>query len=283
VGEAIYKRYGGLAPGREGTPIGGTPYNPVGFGGQFGYYTDTETGLLCLTHRYYDPGTGKFINRDPIGYQGGENLYGFADGNPVNESDPNGTNAFTDAWNKWWHHAIFGGGGVKGPRLGDVNPSYKGLEDLDGIDEVPGYNLPQNSKKVLQRVNDAYSTVAVGALTAPLGMAGAGEEAIAGGYRGFSSKAVWQSAQAILKGGSKDVTVASRGEAKEVFDKLFVGQGYRNTTGYLGNHLRDVEKFPQGKFGTFHWDFHDTMHGGVAHIQVHTFDGRTIRIFFSHP
>ena len=66
--------------------------NPTlaGFGGQFGYYTDTETGLLCLTHRYYDPGTGKFINRDPIGYAGGANLDGFCDGNPVNESDPSG-------------------------------------------------------------------------------------------------------------------------------------------------------------------------------------------------
>ena len=46
---------------------------------------------MCLTHRYYDPGTGKFINRDPIGYDGGQNLYGFCEGNPVNESDPNGT------------------------------------------------------------------------------------------------------------------------------------------------------------------------------------------------
>ena len=49
-----------------------------------------ETGLLCLTHRYYDPGTGKFLNRDPIGYQGGANLYGFCEGNPVNKSDPSG-------------------------------------------------------------------------------------------------------------------------------------------------------------------------------------------------
>lgn len=40
--------------------------SPFEFGGQFGYYTDVETGLLCLTHRYYDPGTGRFINRDPI-------------------------------------------------------------------------------------------------------------------------------------------------------------------------------------------------------------------------
>ena len=67
--------------------------DPIGFGGQYGYYTDKETGLLCLTHRYYDPGTGRFLNRDPIGYQGGVNLYGFAGGNPVNESDPNGTDA----------------------------------------------------------------------------------------------------------------------------------------------------------------------------------------------
>ena len=59
--------------------------------GQYGYYTDNETGLLCLTHRYYDPGTGKFLTRDPIGYAGGANLYGFCGGNPVNEMDPNGT------------------------------------------------------------------------------------------------------------------------------------------------------------------------------------------------
>ena len=69
-------------------------FDPVGFGGQYGYYTDTETGLLCLTHRYYDPGTGKFINRDPIGYDGGMNLYGFCAGNPVNESDPSGYDPF---------------------------------------------------------------------------------------------------------------------------------------------------------------------------------------------
>ncbi len=58
--------------------------------GQHGYYTNTGTGLLCLTHRYYDAGTGRFVTRDPIGYKGGINLYGFAGNNPVNESDPSG-------------------------------------------------------------------------------------------------------------------------------------------------------------------------------------------------
>ncbi len=64
--------------------------DPIGFGGQHGYYRDYTTGLYLLTHRYYDAGAGRFVTRDPIGYTGGINLYGFAGNNPVNESDPSG-------------------------------------------------------------------------------------------------------------------------------------------------------------------------------------------------
>ena len=89
---STFEGYGALRQANKGSTgaiVG--QHDPAGFGGQFGYYTDTETGLLCLTHRYHDPGTGKFINRDPIGYAGGANLYAFCAGNPVNTSDPNGT------------------------------------------------------------------------------------------------------------------------------------------------------------------------------------------------
>jgi len=64
-------------------------FDPVGFGGQQGYYHD-YAGLSLLTHRYYDAGAGRFVTRDPLGYQGGINLYGFAGNNPVNMSDPSG-------------------------------------------------------------------------------------------------------------------------------------------------------------------------------------------------
>jgi RHS repeat-associated protein len=51
--------------------MSGTNNTPYGTKGQWGYYTDGETGLLLLTHRYFDPATGRFLTRDPIGVEGG--------------------------------------------------------------------------------------------------------------------------------------------------------------------------------------------------------------------
>ena len=41
-------------------------------------YYDRETGLHYNLMRYYEPDTGRFVNQDPIGLWGGENLYAFA-------------------------------------------------------------------------------------------------------------------------------------------------------------------------------------------------------------
>ena len=65
--------------------------DPWGYEAQAGYYADVETGLLLLMHRFYDPSTGRFLTRDPIGYGGGINLYGYTGNNPVNREDPDGT------------------------------------------------------------------------------------------------------------------------------------------------------------------------------------------------
>ncbi len=48
------------------------------------------TGELYRRNRYYDPVRGRFTQEDPIGLAGGINLYGFANGDPVNFSDPFG-------------------------------------------------------------------------------------------------------------------------------------------------------------------------------------------------
>jgi RHS repeat-associated protein len=48
------------------------------------------SGKMYMRNRYYDPGTGRFTQEDPVGLAGGMNLYGFAGGDPVNFSDPFG-------------------------------------------------------------------------------------------------------------------------------------------------------------------------------------------------
>ena len=63
---------------------------PWGYEAQAGYYTDSETGLILCTHRYYDPSTGRWLTRDPMGYGGGVNLYGYVGNDPTNNSDPSG-------------------------------------------------------------------------------------------------------------------------------------------------------------------------------------------------
>jgi RHS repeat-associated protein len=54
------------------------------------------SGLLYRRNRYYDPQTGRFTQEDPIGLAGGMNLYGFADGDPVGNSDPFGLTSCSD-------------------------------------------------------------------------------------------------------------------------------------------------------------------------------------------
>ena len=59
----------------------------------YGSLLDNKTdasGMIYMRNRYYDPGTGRFTQRDPIGLAGGINQYGYAGGDPVNRSDPFG-------------------------------------------------------------------------------------------------------------------------------------------------------------------------------------------------
>jgi RHS repeat-associated protein len=50
-------------------------------------YFDSETGLYYYGYRFYDPGLHRWLNRDPVDENGGENLYAFCKNSPYNLFD----------------------------------------------------------------------------------------------------------------------------------------------------------------------------------------------------
>jgi RHS repeat-associated protein len=84
----------------NGTPCARYEYGPFGeplrITGPLAYvnplrfstkYTDDESGLLYFGYRYLNPSSGRWLSRDPIGENGGLNLYTFANGDAVNRFD----------------------------------------------------------------------------------------------------------------------------------------------------------------------------------------------------
>ena len=59
-----------------------------------------DVGLLAAGARDYDPSTGTWMQPDPMGVDGGVNVYRYAEGDPVNRSDPSGycIDAETPEW-----------------------------------------------------------------------------------------------------------------------------------------------------------------------------------------
>ena len=49
-----------------------------------------DTGLMMMGHRFYAPDLGRFLNRDPIGFKGGPNLFEYAGGRPNQATDAAG-------------------------------------------------------------------------------------------------------------------------------------------------------------------------------------------------
>jgi RHS repeat-associated protein len=59
-------------------------------------YYDEESRLSYYGYRYYSANLGRWINRDPIGEDGGPNLYAFVLNNPISGVDPSGQITFVD-------------------------------------------------------------------------------------------------------------------------------------------------------------------------------------------
>jgi RHS repeat-associated protein len=88
TGKCTYNAYG--APTCEGTTT-----TPLGYAGQ---YTSSDTGLIYMRARVYDPATAQFLTVDPLD-QWTHAPYTYAGDNPLNEADPSGRSVLGEIGN----------------------------------------------------------------------------------------------------------------------------------------------------------------------------------------
>ncbi len=61
-----------------------------GYVGAFGYQSNSDFQYMHVGARYYDPSSGRFLQRDPIGIRGGTNAYSYVGARPTSSADPSG-------------------------------------------------------------------------------------------------------------------------------------------------------------------------------------------------
>jgi len=89
----VTDQYGNVSNQYSYTPYGVAETVAEGFANRIRYAGrewDADAGLYYNRARWYDPQMQRFISQDPIGIEGGLNMYAYAGDDPVNGSDPSG-------------------------------------------------------------------------------------------------------------------------------------------------------------------------------------------------
>jgi RHS repeat-associated protein len=132
VAEYSYDAFGNTLSS-SGTQAGANPW-------QYSTKYHHADGLYDDGFRFYSPGLGRWINRDPLAESGGLNLYGFVANSPTNFVDTNGLYAQMTTFDGAQgygatRYSLMGGGGGSG--IGPIN-ALTGLGDrMQGVDPFP--------------------------------------------------------------------------------------------------------------------------------------------------
>jgi RHS repeat-associated protein len=120
-------------------------------------YQDNETDLLYYGYRYYNPSTGRWISRDPIGEFGGKHVYCFVYNRTLDRIDPKGlkgigllgalsdcgTALLSRGVNKWLDQRIACAEIAK--RIGHGSVPNPGEPDSYDIDLCKGFSFRPNT------------------------------------------------------------------------------------------------------------------------------------------
>ena len=150
-----------------GDPLGSSAVsNPYMFTGR---RLDEEAGLYYYRARYYDCERGRFLQRDPMRYVDGMNLYEYVYSSPKNHRDPYGLNgdAFIDKAKKElqdrFDKALASVGGAKTKTGKKFEKAFKNAKDqLNKLAEKAG---PASAARVTLILNYAEFEIRTGLIT----------------------------------------------------------------------------------------------------------------------
>ncbi len=107
-----------------------------------GQYFDRETNLHYNYFRDYDPQTGRYIQSDPIGLDGGMNTYGYVGGNPVENTDTFGLAS----------QCYTGLGALGNLDLGPIFHSYSKYTDSKGVVQRVGFGRDTTNDSIAKKI-----------------------------------------------------------------------------------------------------------------------------------
>ena len=111
--------------------IARTVRTPFCFNGKWGVMTE-PTGLLSMQARFYSPVLRRFLNEDPSGFEGGINLYAYANGDPIDLIDPFGLGPQPSWAQRGWGLLRLAGGALEATAGGIAAVAGFGSTVVDG-------------------------------------------------------------------------------------------------------------------------------------------------------
>ena len=155
-----FGNYTGWGRLKEETRVTDSAYQPFRLQNQ---YADRETGLHYNFFRYYEPDAGRFVNPDPIGLEGGFNVYQFAP-NAQDWIDPSGNIAFVPILIAMGVGALTGAATDAGMQVASNVINGKDQNDIDyesvalcaGIGAIAGPVLGKVGKLAIGKCRNAF-------------------------------------------------------------------------------------------------------------------------------